>query len=256
MTPATTPRARVAIVTGGSRGIGRAVALKLAREGWNVCISYASNAKAAAGDRASHRQGRRQGPGREGRRGLAGRHPAPVRARRRRPSAGSMRWSTTPAWWAACGPSSMPTRSTCAACSMPTCWAASTAAGEGAKAMSTQKGGQRRHHRQHVVGRLAHRRHAAGSALRGVQGRGGQPDAGAGQGTGAARHPRQRGPPGPDRHRDPRSPRRPGHAGQAGAHRAAGARGHRRRSGRRGGLPVRSASSYMHGALVDVSGGR
>ncbi|RYZ10609.1 MAG: SDR family oxidoreductase [Comamonadaceae bacterium] len=37
----------VAVVTGGSRGIGRAVALKLAREGWNICLSYASNEKAA-----------------------------------------------------------------------------------------------------------------------------------------------------------------------------------------------------------------
>jgi NAD(P)-dependent dehydrogenase (short-subunit alcohol dehydrogenase family) len=43
--------ARVAVVTGGSRGIGRAIAVTLARQGWNVCISYISNA-AAAGETA------------------------------------------------------------------------------------------------------------------------------------------------------------------------------------------------------------
>ncbi|WP_035068503.1 SDR family oxidoreductase [Nitratidesulfovibrio termitidis] len=39
--------ARNAIVTGGSRGIGRAIALRLARDGFGVVVNYASNAAAA-----------------------------------------------------------------------------------------------------------------------------------------------------------------------------------------------------------------
>ncbi|SFE58599.1 SDR family oxidoreductase [Methylobacterium sp. 13MFTsu3.1M2] len=40
---------RVAIVTGGSRGIGRAVALLLAERGYAVCLSYVSDTAAAQG---------------------------------------------------------------------------------------------------------------------------------------------------------------------------------------------------------------
>ncbi|KAG0353999.1 NAD-P-binding protein [Gamsiella multidivaricata] len=38
---------RVAIVTGSSRGIGRAIALRLAKDGYNVVINYLSNASKA-----------------------------------------------------------------------------------------------------------------------------------------------------------------------------------------------------------------
>jgi NAD(P)-dependent dehydrogenase (short-subunit alcohol dehydrogenase family) len=39
---------RLAVVTGGGRGIGRASALRLAREGWAVAVGYGGNAGAAA----------------------------------------------------------------------------------------------------------------------------------------------------------------------------------------------------------------
>ena len=38
---------RVAIVTGGSRGIGRAIAIELVQKGCNVVFSYADNTDAA-----------------------------------------------------------------------------------------------------------------------------------------------------------------------------------------------------------------
>ena len=38
---------KTAVVTGGSRGIGKAIALKLAKEGYDIALNYANNDEAA-----------------------------------------------------------------------------------------------------------------------------------------------------------------------------------------------------------------
>ncbi len=45
----------VALITGGSRGIGRAVVLALAQQGWDVCFSYVANQQAAQDTEAQAR---------------------------------------------------------------------------------------------------------------------------------------------------------------------------------------------------------
>ena len=46
---------KIAVVTGGSRGIGRAVCLELARQGAAVVFSYAGNTTAAGETEAARR---------------------------------------------------------------------------------------------------------------------------------------------------------------------------------------------------------
>lgn len=48
ITPVSTPAVRTAIVTGASRGIGRAIAMRLAQDGYRVVVNYSGNQASAA----------------------------------------------------------------------------------------------------------------------------------------------------------------------------------------------------------------
>ena len=54
-----TPK-KVAIVTGASRGIGRAISMELARSGYHVVINYRSDEKGAIETRDNDKAGRRR----------------------------------------------------------------------------------------------------------------------------------------------------------------------------------------------------
>ena len=61
---------QVAIVTGGSSGIGQSAAVQIAARGTGVILTYRSNRRRALDTVAAHREGRRHG-----RRAAAGRRP-------------------------------------------------------------------------------------------------------------------------------------------------------------------------------------
>ena len=84
-----------AVVTGGSRGIGRAIGLRLARQGADVCFSYRGNAAGGRGDRRRHRGARPPSAGGPGRRQRTRRPQTPWSRPPSRPMARSTSWSTT-----------------------------------------------------------------------------------------------------------------------------------------------------------------
>ena len=88
---------KAALVTGGARGIGRAIVLRLATQGADVAFSYRGNADGRRGDGRSAVEalGRRgaRGPGATSR---TRRRPMRSSRPRSRRSARSTSWSTTP----------------------------------------------------------------------------------------------------------------------------------------------------------------
>ena len=86
---------KTALVTGGSRGIGRAIALRLATQGADVAFTYKGNAAAAAETTAAIEALGRRALAVQGDASRAGAAEASSRPPSRR-SARSTSWSTTP----------------------------------------------------------------------------------------------------------------------------------------------------------------
>ena len=237
-----------AVVTGGSRGIGRAICLELARRGANVVFSYAGNTAAAdktleelkaLGVEARAIQGnvadprRRQGPDRHGRQGAGG-HPHPGQQRGhhpRRPGHGHERGRLR-----------------------------RRHRNQPQGRVPVHEGGHPPHdegalrpHRQHELGGGPAGQPRPGQLLR-QQGRPDRHDQVPGQGDGRPGHHRQRGGPRLHLHRYDRGPARRRPAGHA-VHHPGGPRRQPRGRGRRGGVPGLGGGGYITGQVLSVDGG-
>ena len=191
------------IVTGGSRGIGASIARLAAADGWDVCVSYLSNASAAHevvqdcrkhGSKGDRRAGGRVGGIRRGRAVRPGRGRTGPVARSGEQRGHRRARSRCCATTRTVAPSGS---------SPPTCSARSPA-----RAKPCVASAARWRDRERVLARRRTRLGWRIRRLRGQQGRRGHADRGAGARGRAGRDPGQRGAPRPDPHRHARQ-RRP-----------------------------------------------